>query len=285
MREQLNEREKRCQEIASEKGASAVFSVVPIEDYNFAIRSKRDWRDLVLMRYDKHVPNLPQKCGCGKPYSLDHSQVCPKGGFIHLRHGEIKILFAKEVAKAGFKDVELEPGLTPLQGEEDGMNLKSANKTEDARSDIRVRDYWGNKKNAFFDVRVFYPFAPSYRTVKLSALYQRFSKEKKRQYAQRVNEVEDGSFTPLIMSSLGGMGPEMNLVIKYLAARLAGGAVEISDQVYSKEVNRLRCKFAFAVARSALVCLRGSRTLFKYSRKVNEEENDPTDLVANRARF
>ena len=41
-----------------------------------------------------------------------------------------------------------------------------------------------------------------------------FEDEKKRAYGERVNEVEHGSFTPLVFSSCGGMGPEAAVVIK-----------------------------------------------------------------------
>ena len=58
-----------------------------------------------------------------------------------------------------FKDVEIEPHLYSLSGEE--FKYKSANRKQDARSDVRVCGFWGNKKDAFFEFRVFYPFASS----------------------------------------------------------------------------------------------------------------------------
>ena len=65
--------------------------------------------------------------------------------------------------------------------------------------------------------------------------------------------MEDASFTPMIMSSSGGMGPEMTIAFKFLAAWLA----EKGGGDYSATIGVLRARFSFAAARSALVCLRG----------------------------
>ena len=104
-----------------------------------------------------------------KGYSLDHSKICHLGGFIHMRHDEENRLFAA-LAKEAFRDVEIEPPLTALSGEI--FDHKTANMTDEARSDTRVRNFWGNKANAFFDFRVFYPFATSYVDSKISCLYK-----------------------------------------------------------------------------------------------------------------
>lgn len=124
-------------------------------------------------------------------------------------------------------------------------------------SDVRVRGFWGNRRNAFFDFRVFYPFATSHFPKTLASVYRSCSGEKRREYKERVERVEDGSFTPMVMSYAGGMGPEMSIAVKYLAARIA--VKERCD--YSEAVCVLRARFSFAAARTTLVCLRGSRAL------------------------
>jgi hypothetical protein len=266
---------RRALVVAEDKGASAIFSARPLEEYGFSFRSKRDYRDLLRLRYGIEVNGLPYECACGRLNSVGHTQQCPKGGFIMARHDEMERLWALQCKKI-FNDVECEPQLEELEGEE--FRYGSANVKEEARSDVRVRNFWGNRRNAFFDFRVFYPFASSYFGKSLSALYKTASKEKKREYAERVQRVEDGSFTPMVMSSTGGMGPEMSVALKFLAAGLA-----VKEGVqYSSAVNVLRCRFAFASARAALVCLRGSRSLFRNRRFVQKVEgNDaPLALVA-----
>lgn len=66
---------KRAIELAQQKGASSVFSTLPLERYNLAFKAKRDFVDLVRMRYRLPLRNLPQTCACGQNYSLDHSSV------------------------------------------------------------------------------------------------------------------------------------------------------------------------------------------------------------------
>ena len=59
----------------------------------------------------------------------------------------------------------------------------------------------------------------------------------------------------MIMFSTGGLGKEMGVAINHLAGLLA----EKRNEDYATVVNVLRCSFAFCLARSSLVCLRGSR--------------------------
>ena len=264
-------------QVSSDKGASAVFSVRPLERYNLCFRSKRDFRDLLALRYGKNVVGLQSVCACGKPYSVSHSQQCLKGGFIIHRHNEFEFLFAKECRKV-FVDVGCEPILQELSGEE--MRYASANRADEARSDVRVLGFWGNRRYAFFDFKVFYPFATTYFPLSLASAYRSCSKAKKREYQERVERVEDGSFTPMVMTSAGGMGPEMSVAVKFLAAKIA--AKEGCE--YSEAVSVLRAKFSFAAARTTLVCLRGSRSLFENRRACrsggDDKGDDPSALVA-----
>ena len=39
-------------------------------------------------------------------------------------------------------------------------------------------------------------------------IYKRHENEKKRQYAERVMEIEQGTFTPLVFTTTGGMADE-----------------------------------------------------------------------------
>lgn len=248
--------QQRAVELACEKGGSSVFTVVPLDCHGFALKAKRDFFDLVRMRYRLPLFRLPTTCACGKPYSLDHSQICKKGGFIHMRHDEPKELFAG-MASVLWRDVGVEPLLEELSGEV--MSYRSAKIEDDCRSDVRVRGFWAKQQNAFFEFRIFYPFASSYLSTSLPALYRRFAKERKREYEERINVVDAGSFTPMIASSTGGMGPEMQMALKHLALLLA----EKNGEKYADVMSLLRCRFSFAIARSALVCLRGSRSRFQ----------------------
>ena len=107
---------RKALQVASEKGASGVFAVKPNEAYGFEFGSKRDFRDLLAMRYGKPVRNLPATCACTKDFSINHSQICKKGGCIHHRHDEFEKVWAINCKKV-FKDVQCEPIQQDLDGE------------------------------------------------------------------------------------------------------------------------------------------------------------------------
>ena len=109
--------------------------------------------------------------------------------------------------------VSTEPHLQPLSGE--AMVHGTANVEDGARLDVAVHGFWGGRfEKAFLDVRVFNPSARSNRQASLQAVYRRHEQEKKRQYEQRVREVEHGTFTPLVLSSTGRNGQSGNSVLQ-----------------------------------------------------------------------
>ena len=169
-----------------------------------------------------------------------------------MRHDELRDLLAAEMRHV-VKDVATEPELAPLTGE---TLARGANVQDDARADIRARGFWNRLQNAFFDIRVFYPHASSYLQRPLPNLYSSFETEKKREYNERVLQVDRGTFSPLVFSSSGGAGHEAECVLKRLALLLS----EKRHEPYSVAMRLLRCRVSFALIRAAHVCLRGTRT-------------------------
>ena len=153
-------------------------------------------------------------------------------------------------------DVQVEPRLQILTGE---ILNSGANSSDEARLDVSVRGFWQRGQRAFYDVRVFSPFAKSHLNQKLETAFRSNEKEKKRQYNQRVIEVEHGSFTPLIFAPYGGNGREAERLITELALKLS----EKKQMEYSMVMHWLRAKLSFNLLRSAVLCLRGSRTIKK----------------------
>jgi hypothetical protein len=169
-----------------------------------------------------------------------------------MRHDGIRDLLAGEMRDA-LLDVQLEPPLLPLSGEV--ILPATANRDSDARADIRARGFWTDQQSAFFDVRVFYPHAPSYLSRSVPALCKTFEQEKKRVYGDRILNVDHGSFTPLVFSNCGGVGPETSAALRKLASMVA----EKRGENYSHTIALLRLRISFALIRSSLVCLRGTR--------------------------
>ena len=144
---------------------------------------------------------------------------CPRGGFPSIRHNEIWDITASLMSEVCHA-VGTEPCLQPVTGEQ--LAYRTANREEGARLDIVVQSFWGrNRQSAFFDVRVFNPYALTYRNSNLSQNYRINEQEKKRAYGERIREIEHGSFSPLVFSTAGRMGNTATVVYKRLASLLA----------------------------------------------------------------
>ena len=94
---------------------------------------------------------------------------------------------------------------------------KTANKSSEARLDISARGVWTTGQRAFFDVRVFNPFARRYSGLTLSQAYKTNESEKKRHYNDRMMSIEHRTFTPLVLNSSGGVAPECCVFYQKLA--------------------------------------------------------------------
>ena len=173
-------------------------------------------------------------------------------------------------------DVTKEPPLQPLTGET--FELRSTNISETARLDISARGFWSPHipQRAFFDVRVFHPNAPSYVEVPMKTLFHRHEQEKKRQYGRRIQEVEYGSFTPLVFSSIGGAGRECDKFLKQLA--LLHSSKMGND--YGRTINWIRTTLSFSLIRSALTCLRGTRS-WRTTPYYNERPGPDASVATN----
>jgi len=178
---------------------------------------------------------------------------CKRGGFINARHDGIRDFEASLLSQA-CTDVESEPHLQPVTTEI--LSGRSANTSADARLDIRARGFWRRGQNAFFDVRVTNADSASQNNSSIHSILKKHEDEKKRAYNERVMQVEQGTFTPLVFTVAGGMGPECLKFHKSLAEKLSNK----SGEKYSDVMSFIRCKLSFMCVRSSLLCLRGSRT-------------------------
>ena len=83
--------------------------------------------------------------------------------------------------EAGHTAVEVEPQLQSLDGET--FEYKSANKDDEARSDIKCCGFWGNRlRQAYFDVKVVSPFARSNSHLEPAQLFKNAERMKIREY-------------------------------------------------------------------------------------------------------
>ena len=187
-------------------------------------------------------------CACGVQFSVDHAMVCQSGGFTIQRHNEQRDLEA-EMLRVVCNDVAVEPVLQEVTGET--LN-HGANKAPVARLEIHARGFWKGQRSAFFDVRVCHANADSYRDLTPKQIYKKHENEKKRKYAERVMKIEQGTFTPLVFTTTGGMAGDECVKYHSILAELISNK---KGESYSNAISCIRAKVSFA-----MLCLRGSRS-------------------------
>ena len=253
----------RSLEASLEIGASSWLSTLPIKQYGFLLDKQSFW-DSLYIRYNIQLKRLPSNCVCGAAFKIDHALSCPKGGFISLRHNEIRD-FTAEMLSECCKDVAIEPILQEVTGE---VLPPSAIKSDDARVDVAARGFWVRGQVAYFDVKVYNPTAKTYLPKSLEAAHRANEQLKKRSYNKRVNHVDQGTFTPLIFTCFGGMSKECLTFYNRLAEMVA----EKRNQQITIVRNWMRARLSFSLLRSQLLCLRGSRTAKKMFAECDDVE-------------
>jgi len=259
IRPSLSHEQQLLVAVAGEKGVSSWLSTPPTFEHN-TVLSKSDFKDAISLRYGLPLADLPTKCVCGKDNTPYHAQTCASGGYRAARHDHIRDLLGEIVAEV-CSDTELEPHLQPLSGESLDVG-RTANLEDGARVDIRARGFWTRQQNAFFDVRVTHPKASLLSCSEVSSQLRTHEKKKKNEYAERIIQVERGSFTPLVFATNGQCGNECSLFLKALALQLHN---KNSDVSYSSIMSCLRGRLSFCLLRWAITCMRGSRASYKRS--------------------
>ena len=111
---------------------------------------------------------------------------------------------------------------------------------------------WSPFERTFYDGQVVHPNSPSYLdTTPKQLLVQ---KEKDNVLAQ---QVEKGTFTPLLYTTFGGWGagPQATAYQKQLADKIS----KKTKEEYASVKNHMRTRTRYSIARSVLVALRGQR--------------------------
>ena len=81
-----------------------------------------------------------------------------------------------------------------------------------------------------------HPYADPYRDLTPTQIYKKHENEKERQYAERVMEIEQGTFTPLVFRTTGGMADEC---VNY-HSRLAELIANKKGESYSSAISWIR---------------------------------------------
>ncbi|KAG0728313.1 hypothetical protein GWK47_032746 [Chionoecetes opilio] len=221
--------------------ADTRLTCLPIRAKGFSL-NKQEYVDAVALRYGWPVEGIPNTCACGSPNDVNHTMTCKKGGFVCIRHDEVRDVTASMLREV-CRYVSTEPTLLPLDDEH--MRYRTANTANEARVDISARGFWTRGQRAFMDFRIFDPMAACHQELSLETAHQRNEQEKIRAYGERIQHVDQGSFTSLVFTTSGGMGPKA----KCFYSRLADVMAEKKHQPRSHVVAWMRCRLSFSLLR------------------------------------
>ena len=126
--------------LAQEKDTSTWLTVMPIEKHGFTLH-KGAFRDALAMRYGWRPLGMPSVCICGKQNDVSHALSCAKGGYMIMRHNEIRDITASLLCEVT-SSVKVEPILQPITGER--MNCQSAKVDNNCRLDVKCRGFWSS---------------------------------------------------------------------------------------------------------------------------------------------
>ena len=128
-----------------------------------------------------------------------------------------------------------------------------------ARLDVSAVGVWSRFERSMFDIRVTHPNCLSNLGKTPAQIYKEHQDLKKAEYEERVLQSEKASFTPLIFTTSGGMGPDSTILFKRLANKIAEKKLER----YSHVMNHIRTGLRFAILRSTLIGIRGARGKYR----------------------
>ena len=134
--------------------------------------------------------------------------------------------------------------------------------------DVSARGLWSSFDKIYTDIRVFNSLAPTNSRQSVEDTFRRHEQEKIRNYNDRVVQVEKATFTPLVFSTTGLMGPRAEVFYKKAANELS----KKTGHTYSDSIRYIRLRLSFCLLKTILIAIRGYRgNCFK---RFNSYDND-----------
>ena len=87
--------------------------------------------------------------------------------------------------------------------------------------DVAGVGVWGAYEKTFLDIRITHPNCKTHVNQPIKDVYAHHEQLKKREYNERVLQIERGSFTPIVGSTFGGWGVEADRHHKRIATLIA----------------------------------------------------------------
>ena len=143
----MDELQLRVNEASQQTGLYNWLTTLPLAEFNYNLDKEQFW-DALMLRCNWNIPRTPTECTCGSKFTVQHALSCKKGGFITLRHNEVRDITASFLDKV-CKDARKEPLLTKLTGE--NVDEKTAKIGDEARLDISALGF-GVLDNEYFAI-------------------------------------------------------------------------------------------------------------------------------------
>ena len=164
--------QNRAAKQAKQKDASSW--LISLEDHGFTL-TKGEFRDALALRYNKPLYSLLSNCPCGQKFNVTHALNCKKGGFVTMRHNNIRD-FEANLIRIMQNDVEVESQLQQVENEHfNGL------KEDYARPDIRAKGVLRNAQNAY-DVRATNINSDSQKNMPVEKILSKHKQDMKRNY-------------------------------------------------------------------------------------------------------
>ena len=145
-----DEKTKRMMETLNQKGALKCLTNLPIKENGYELMKQEFWVTTKI-RHNWPLDRIPSQCICGASFDVTHALFCKKGGFITLRHNEVRDK-TSELLDEVCVNVRKEQILQEVNDED---FPREVNKSKEAPLDISAHNFWTTGQRAFFEVRVF----------------------------------------------------------------------------------------------------------------------------------
>ena len=86
----LSRSNQRALENVQQEGACNWLTTLPLPWLGYVL-NKQEFQDIIALRYNWQIDNIPKHCGCGSPNDIDHYLTCKLGGYryVIVRHDQV----------------------------------------------------------------------------------------------------------------------------------------------------------------------------------------------------
>ena len=116
---------------------------------------KHSFWDSLYIRYIIPIKRVSSLCVCGTAFKLEHALLCPKGGFMSIKHNEVRHVTVALLSEC-CKDVSAELVLQQPTGESLPVLAIQSN---EVCVDVAASGFWVKGQVVNVDVKVFNPAA------------------------------------------------------------------------------------------------------------------------------